>query len=103
MTGDHLALIARMHVGWCGDEFGAPEIDPKRPYGNSDVVYDIVEIIGLDQYIDDYGEYPPDIVAYANKIHSEMKVALQLYLLGYHDEGYYYRDGYSIHDWKRSP
>lgn len=46
MTENHLKLLQRMNVGWQDCEFGAPEIDPKRPYGNSDVVQDIVEIIG---------------------------------------------------------
>lgn len=38
---EHLRLIQR----FC--EFGAPEIDPKRPYGNSDVYQDMIEILGL--------------------------------------------------------
>lgn len=36
-----------MCVGWNDCEFGAPEIDPKRPYGNSDVEQDMIEVIGL--------------------------------------------------------
>ena len=35
-----------MYVGWQDCEYGAPEIDPKRPYGNSDVEGDIAEILG---------------------------------------------------------
>jgi hypothetical protein len=34
-----------MYVGWQDCETGAPEIDPKRPYGNSRVARDIHEIL----------------------------------------------------------
>jgi len=40
LTEQHLKLIRRMTVrynDYC--EFGAPEIDPKRPYGNSSAHY----------------------------------------------------------------
>ena len=44
---EHLALLKNMFVGWGDCEFGAPEIDPKRPYGNSDVLQDMIEIFGV--------------------------------------------------------
>jgi len=44
---EHLVLLQRFCVGWQDCEFGAPEIDPKRPYGNSDVCQDMIEILGL--------------------------------------------------------
>lgn len=44
---EHLKLLQRFCVGWQDAEFGAPEIDPKRPYGNSDVYQDMLEILGL--------------------------------------------------------
>lgn len=34
-----------MNVGWQDCETGAPEIDPKRPYGNSAVYNDMYEIL----------------------------------------------------------
>lgn len=49
ITECHLALMKRMYVGWNDCEFGAPEIDPKRPYGNSDVIQDIIEILGTEE------------------------------------------------------
>jgi len=33
----HLDLFKEMYVDWDDCEFGAPAINPKRPYGNSDV------------------------------------------------------------------
>lgn len=47
VTDQHLTLLRHANVGWDGCEFGAPAIDCKRPYGNSDVLGDIGEILGL--------------------------------------------------------
>lgn len=44
---EHLTLLQRFEVGWQDCEFGAPEIDPKRPYGNSNVIQDMVEVLGF--------------------------------------------------------
>jgi hypothetical protein len=41
---EHLMLLKNMYVGWSNCEYGAPEIDPKRPFGNSDVIGDMIEI-----------------------------------------------------------
>lgn len=46
---EHLKLIQRFCVGWQDCEFGAPEIDPKRPYGNSDVFQDMIKALGLNE------------------------------------------------------
>jgi hypothetical protein len=48
VTRDHLVLLRRMCVGWQDCETGAPEINPKRPYGNSSVEVDIAEMLGWD-------------------------------------------------------
>jgi len=42
---EHVRLLRRAYVGWQDCETGAPEIDPKRPYGNSYVVGDVAEIL----------------------------------------------------------
>ena len=47
IKSEHLKLLKHFCVGWDDCEFGAPEIDPKRPYGNSDVYQDMIEILGL--------------------------------------------------------
>ncbi len=43
----HVLLLRAMCTGWQDCEWGAPEIDPKRPYGNSSVYHDIAEICGI--------------------------------------------------------
>jgi len=52
ITDNHLKLLKRMIVDWDDCEFGAPCIDPKRPYGNSDVYQDMLEILGLKELKD---------------------------------------------------
>lgn len=43
----HLDLLKQSSIDWEDAEYGAPCIDPKRPYGNSNVEDDIAEIIKL--------------------------------------------------------
>lgn len=45
VTETHLKLLRTACVDWNEMEFGAPSIDPKRPYGNSDVPRDIAELV----------------------------------------------------------
>ncbi|TDD37844.1 hypothetical protein E1287_07240 [Actinomadura sp. KC06] len=48
ITNDHLTLLRNAHWSWNDCEFGAPTIDPKRPYGNSSVIRDIAELLDID-------------------------------------------------------
>ena len=61
LTYQHLNLMGNMHVGWQSCETGAPEIDPKRPYGNSDVAEDIANILGVNLDEDEFGEIDYEI------------------------------------------
>jgi len=47
VTDEHLKLLRRFHVGWHDCKTGAPEIDPKHPYGNSAVPEDILGGVGV--------------------------------------------------------
>jgi hypothetical protein len=92
VTEEHLKLMRHFWVGWCYDEFGAPEIDPKRPYGNSDVPGDIAEILGWQ------GQYDP---LRARKIHEDTQIALQIALrVGYFKAGRYKKSNSYSQDWK---
>lgn len=83
LTEDHLKLLQRMYVGWQDCEYGAPEIDPKRPYGNSSVEADVAEILGWPPSVscpnceDELSQYQRDEAA---RIHREMEIALQIVL-----------------------
>ena len=75
ITDEHLKLLQRMYIRWEDGEYGAPAVDCKRPYGNSDVAADIYEILGW--RCDD-----PDGPSYsdsaARTIHQEMQHVLQI-------------------------
>jgi len=80
---DHLKLVRRMNVGYRDDlEFGAPVIDPKRPYGNSDVFNDIAKILGIEPEGagDDEPEFTEDQKGRMLELHKETATALQVIL-----------------------
>lgn len=83
LTENHIKLLRRMFVGWQDCEFGAPEIDPKKPYGNSSVTFDIAEIISEDikfnEKEDDY-ILTEEQEKRLTKLHEETKYALQIVL-----------------------
>lgn len=64
-------------------EFGAPTVDPKRPYGNGDVYGDIGEILGWEkeelesEYYDEY-TYSDEQRKAMDKLHREMEIVLQI-------------------------
>ena len=53
---DHFRLLKAANWDWLFFETGAPGIDPKRPYGNSNVEEDIAHILGLKPTYDRDGE-----------------------------------------------
>jgi hypothetical protein len=87
-----------MYVSWQDCEFGAPEINPKRPYGNSDVIPDILEILGLPYDSENPNEALED---FAQKIHKETETALQIFLIiGKMEVGEYEKkDKYNDRSW----
>lgn len=102
VTNDHLLLARRMYVSWSDCEYGAPEIDPKRPYGNSDVPGDIADILGWEnRYDPKTGEPLREWHDRAAAIHKEMQTALQVFLATGAFEAGIYRAGEYGQDWKR--
>ena len=63
VTNTHIQLLNSCYVSWNSCEFGAPTIDPKRPFGNSDVEADFQEITGL---------------SYDEKTYRELETCLQI-------------------------
>jgi hypothetical protein len=105
VTDEHLRLLRRAHVGWDEIEFGAPEINAKRPYGNSNVYGDIAEILGLvdgawqDEVEEDWP--PPELEWRFLRLHVETAIALQIALAtGEFRAGPYVR-GSEHNAWKR--
>jgi hypothetical protein len=104
VTGDHLRLLHRAHLTWSDWEFGAPGIDPKRPYGNSDVFRDIAEILGVpdSEWTDEAEEVTPDAEWRFVRLHVETAIALQIGLAtGEFRAGRYVRGNEWNDNWKR--
>ena len=90
---EHLLLINKFYIRWYYAEYGAPTIDPKRPYGSSSVESDIAEILGWK--ID--GEFTEEQSKEAEKIHKETETALQICLSRLKFEtGIFENKGYGI-------
>lgn len=78
VTDEHLLLLKRTYITWDPCEYGAPEINPKRPYGNGDVAQDIYEILGWPIGCQDCGvEYDDER---ARSIHVEMEAVVKVAL-----------------------
>jgi hypothetical protein len=97
LTENHIKLLRNMYVGWSYCEYGAPEIDPKRPYGNSSVAYDIHEIL-TGQRPD---ELDDDLQEEYYKIHRQTETALEIILrTGKFQPGTYTTSSSYKRDWK---
>lgn len=103
ITEEHLKLSRRMYVSWFDCEFGAPCIDPKRPYGNSYVEGDMLEILGIKDPRDpnEYEDLPEDLEQRLNDIHKEMQLVLQIWLsAGVIQAGTFIRDSQYSNGWR---
>lgn len=107
VTEDHLKLVENMYVEYYnGCEHGAPGVDPKRPYGNSDVYTDIAELLCIKPAIiideeDDEYEFDDDQIALMDKLHQETATVIQIILKTKKFEpGEYECESYSI-NWEK--
>lgn len=82
LTKDHLILLKSMYVRWEFGEHGAPCIDTKRPYGNSNVEGDIADALGWELFEDSDGDLllSKEQAILADRLHRETKTALQICL-----------------------
>ncbi len=105
MKEEHLKLLKNMQVRWDDCEFGAPAIDCKRPYGNSDTYKDIANIIGIkgkgspDEDLEDDESFSKEEIDLMNTLHKETEIALQIVLFtGKFEPGIYVANEY-YNDW----
>ena len=77
---EHIKLIQGMYINYSDwAEFGAPVVDPKRPYGNSDVYRDIAEILEIP--LPDFEEdewFTDEQQEFMLNLHKETTKALQI-------------------------
>jgi hypothetical protein len=80
VTDEHLRLLRRAYISWDDGEFGAPGINGKRPYGNSNVFADMADILDMpDREWADEGEDPPPEVEWRFlRLHVETAIVLQI-------------------------
>lgn len=82
ITEEHLRLLQVMYVNWVVFGYdGAPAINEKRPYGNSDVYGDVAEILGWDPLPDWDEDGYEEACEKAKEIHEETWIALQICLV----------------------
>lgn len=87
----HLRLLQRCYTSWDDCEFGAPQIDPKRPFGNSgssSILQVVAQEAGLltaykhinwnEESIFDVVE--DNIIKEARRIYEELEICLQILL-----------------------
>jgi len=100
VTKEHIKLLKHMYTSWYDCEYGAPCIDPKRPYGNGSVEEDMIEILGIKTKIKD-GEISEVTSNYVEKLHKEMETVLQILVrnAGIKVGTYQTSDEYEV-DWK---
>ncbi len=95
---EHLVLLRHMVVGWQDRETGAPEIQPKRPYGSSKVPLDMWRIL--------YGETIDALDSQESAkllaLHRGTETALQIVLAtGEFRAGRYEKSGPGHLGWRR--
>lgn len=103
LTEVHLKLLRHAYVAWAGDEqWGSPGISTVHPYGNGDVVDDVLRIIGRtpNPDYDDWSRSEKDL---AWALHRETETALQIVLVtGAFEPGVYAkRNTYAQRSWER--
>ena len=79
LTSEHVALLRHLNTY---NDAGDPQIDTKRPYGNSDHLSDICRIVGWTKAGDD-GHAPcwsSQQRAAARRLHGQMATALECVL-----------------------
>lgn len=103
VSDSHIKLLKASGVNWNDCEFGAPTIDPKRPYGDSLVLQSIAETIGLELFedADEERHLSKEQAELCEKLHQEMETVLQILLSNCHIEpGTYECEAYG-NQWRR--
>jgi len=104
LTAEHIKLLRRAEVGWQDCETGAPEIDPKRPYGNSSIALDVIAILGWSVPDDEDTARYREVCERALRLHGQTAVALEIVLrTGSFQPGIYTRASPYARKWWRQP
>lgn len=77
---EHMKLLQKMHWEYSDFETGAPAVDGKRPYGNSYVPPDVIEILGMELPDENDEDSYNKTVEKAMRFHYESHTALEIIL-----------------------
>ncbi len=97
----HIELLRESYASWNDMESGAPSIDPKRPYGDKDIIRSVAKIVGREsELFDEMGLRTGKNKEYEElyAVHEEMKTVLGILLdnpVEGIQEGVYERKKYS--------
>lgn len=76
----HIKLLQNMCWEYSDCETGAPQVDCKRPYGNSYVPPDVAKILGVTLSYDDENQVYKDKVREIMQYHYDSHIALEIIL-----------------------
>ncbi len=104
LTLEHIMLARKLNFDWSNEYYlGAPCVNVKCPYQDSDVLMSIAEIIGLVIFEDEYKEkyLSEEQAKYCEKLHKEMHIAISVMLASADFKpGTYQTREYSNIDWE---
>lgn len=108
LTQDHIDLLQHVNIRWMDAEYGAPQVDPKRPFGNSGRSYierEICEYLGLEPIATDRegtDVYDDDEQREAVETYHELDTAMKIVLrCQTFTPGVFATSGKYKRDWKR--
>ena len=105
---DHIDLLEHANIRWSDVEYGAPEMDSKRPFGNSGSIYiehQICEYLGLEPVATDHEDnpvYDDEEKREALRTYNELDTALRIVLSKQtFKPGVFFNKKDYGHDWHR--
>ncbi len=81
VTEQHIKLLSHLWIRWelTAYEHGVPCVDSKRPYGNSGILGEIVDILDLPyNYEEDLDGYSDEVESIIRKLHHETLICIQI-------------------------
>ncbi len=79
LTEAHIKMVCAYNIRWNDNSYdGAPEVDPKRPFGNSDWQDDLCELLEYEP--DSEGEFTDEQYRDVTKLFESGHIALEIIL-----------------------
>lgn len=108
VTEHHLKLAKNFYISWNDCESGSPTIDPKRPYGDSDLVDSMAEVLGIEKNKDNFDDedeefWTDEFYDKMQDLHKQMLVVVQIiFCTGRFEVGKYKKEDEFSSKWERT-